>query len=74
VRLELGDDVCPDLVDLVAGPVELEIGDRPRRAAQWLAGHAHHEAEKRSGPGIVAKDFVALRIEAGAGDFDGASV
>ena len=69
-RLERGDDVCPDLVDLVAGPVELEIGNRPRRAAQRLAGHAHHEAEKRPGPGIVAKDFVALRIEAGAGDFD----
>ena len=54
-RLELGDDVCADLVDLVAGPVELEIGDRPRRAAHGLARHADDEAQQRLGPGIVSE-------------------
>ena len=73
-RLERGDDVGADLVDLVAGPVEFEVGHRARRAAQRLAGHAYHEAEKRLGPGIVAQELVALRIEAGAGDFDEAHV
>ena len=73
-RLERGDDVCADLVDLVAGPMKLEIGDRPRRTAKRLPGHAHHKAEQRSGPGIVAEYFVALWIEAGAADFDEARV
>jgi hypothetical protein len=66
--------MCADLVDLVPGPVELEIGNRPRRAAERLAGHAHDEAEKRFGPGIVAEELVALRVEAGAGDFDEARI
>jgi hypothetical protein len=44
-RFEPGDDGGADLVDLVASAVELEIGDRPRRAADRLAGHAHDVAE-----------------------------
>ncbi len=69
-RLELGDDVCADLVDLVARSMEFEIGDRSRRTAHRFARHAHDKAEQRPGPGIVAEDLVALRIEAGAVDFD----
>jgi hypothetical protein len=69
-RLELRGDLRPDLVDLVARSMEFEIGDRSRRATDWLAGHAQDEAEKRLGPRIIAKDLVALRIEAGAGGLD----
>src|ERR1700731_2351789 len=69
-RLELRGDLRPDLINLVARSMEFEIGDRSRRATHRLAGHAHDVAEKRLGPRIVAKDLVALRIEAGAGDLD----
>ena len=58
----------------VTRSMEFEIGDRSRRATNRLAGHAHDEAQKRLGPRIVAKNFLALRIEAGTGDPDEAGV
>jgi hypothetical protein len=73
-RLELGDDGGTDLVDLVAGAMEFEIGNRPRRAANRLSRHAHDVAETRLGPGVVEKDLVALWIEAGARNLDHAGV
>ncbi len=69
-RLELGDDVRPDLGNLVTGTMKFEIGDRPRSTAQRLTGHAYDKAEQRLGPWIIVQDLVALRIEAGAGDLD----
>jgi hypothetical protein len=62
------------MVDLVPRPVEFEIGDRSRRTAYRLATHAHDEAHQRFGPRVVAKELVALRVEAGAGDLDEAGI
>jgi hypothetical protein len=73
-RLELGNDLSPDMVDLVTGSMEFQICDRSRGAANWLARHAHHEADQHFRPGIVVEDLVALRIKAGAGDLDEACI
>jgi Recombinase zinc beta ribbon domain len=72
--LEPGHDGRADLVDLVACPVEFEVGHRPGRPAHRLARHAEHEAEQRLGPGVVPEDLLALRVESGASDFDEAGV
>ena len=68
--LELDDDRGADMVDLVSGPVELEIGNGPGGTAHRLARHAHDEAHQRLGPGIIAKELVALRVEPRAVDLD----
>jgi hypothetical protein len=52
------------------GPMEFEVGDRPRRPAKRLARHAHDVADQHLRPGIVAQDLVALRIDARAAEFD----
>jgi len=62
------------VVDLVPRPVEFEVGDRSRRTAHRFARHAHDEAHQRFGPRVVAKEFITLRVEAGAGDFDEAGI
>jgi hypothetical protein len=69
-RFELGDDFRADVGDLVTGAMELEIGDGSRSTAHRLAGHTHHKAHKRLGPGLMAQDLIPLRVEARAADLD----
>jgi hypothetical protein len=73
-RFELGDDFRADLDDFVPGAVKFEIGDRARCAAQGLARHAHDEAHKRLGPGIMPQKLIALRFESGAPEVDQARI
>src|SRR5262249_13725167 len=46
LRLERGDDPVGDLVDVLADLVELQIGDRSRRAAHRLAVHPADDADE----------------------------
>jgi len=54
--------------------MEFKVGYRPRRSAHGLARHAQNEAEQTLGPGIVPDDFLTLRVESRARDFDYPSI
>jgi hypothetical protein len=73
-RLERGYDLSADMVDLMPGPVELEIGNRARGAAHRLARHAYHVAHQHLCPRIIAKKLVTLWVEPGSGDLDQADI
>src|SRR5262249_54905665 len=44
-RLQLRDNCGGDVIDLIAGAVEFEVGYRAWRSAHWLARHSHDEAQ-----------------------------
>src|SRR5262249_911271 len=67
-------DFPGDLVDVIAGVVELEVGNRAGRAADRLPVHPANEAEKRLGVWEVAQDVDPLAIQGRAADLDWAAV
>ena len=64
------DDLAGDLVDMIAGVVEFEVGDRPGRAADRLPVHPADEAEERLGGREDAQDVVPLVVQGRAADLD----
>jgi hypothetical protein len=74
VALEEGDDPPRHFVDLLAAMVELEVGNRARRAADRLAVHANDVADQRAGGREGAHNIVALVIKLGAVEGDEADV
>src|SRR5262249_3309665 len=69
-----GHDAMRDLVDVLARVVELQVGNRPRRAADRFAVHSADEAEKRLRGRKIAQDIFPLVVEGGAADLDQADV
>src|SRR5262245_51558655 len=69
-RLELGHNRCTDLIDLIAGAMELEVGHGPRRPAHRFSRHTDHKAQERRGPGIMPENLVTLGVERRARDVD----
>src|SRR5262249_61044959 len=60
----------PDVVDLVGGVVELQVGNRPRRRTDVLAVHLEDEADERLGRGEQAHDLGMLVGQLRSADFD----
>ncbi len=67
-------DLAGDLIDVISGVVEFEVGDRTGRAADRLPVHATDEAEERPGRRKHTQDVVPLVIQGGAADLDQAGV
>jgi hypothetical protein len=67
--LQHGHDLAGDLVDVIAAVVELQIGDRPGRAADRLPVHLADKADESPGGGKGAQNIVALVVEGGPADF-----
>ena len=63
-----------DLVDPVAGVMELEVGHRAGGAPDRLPVHAADETDQGAGAGEDTQDVVALVVELGAVDGDEADV
>jgi hypothetical protein len=62
------DDPPPDLVSIITGVVEFKVGDRARRAANWLAVHPADITNQRLRSWKDLQDFITLRIKLGAVD------
>ena len=72
--LQGGDDLAGDLVDVIAGVVELQVGDRAGRAADRLPVHPADEAEERLGRREEPQDVGPLVVQGRAADLDQADV
>jgi hypothetical protein len=68
--LQGGDDGPADLVDAVAGVVELQVGHRPGRVADRLPVHPAGDGEQRPGPGEELEDVGPLVVQARMPDRD----
>ena len=62
LALQSGHDLASDLVDVIAGVVEFEVGDRAGGAADRLPVHPADEAEERFGGREVTEDVVSLVV------------
>jgi hypothetical protein len=67
-------DLAGDFIDVLAGVVEFQVGDRPGRAADWLPIHPADEAQERLGGRKEAQDILALIVKGGSVDLDQSSV
>ena len=67
-------DLAGDLVDVIAGVVEFQVGDRAGRAADRLPVHPADEAEERLGRREGTQDVVPLVVQGRAADLDQAGV
>ena len=67
-RFERRDDPVGDLVGVIAGVMELQVGDRARRAADRLAVHPANHADQRPGPRVECEDLGPLVVQLGAVD------
>ena len=67
-------DLAGDLVGVVVGVVELQVGDRTGRAADRLPVHPADEAEQGLGVREVTQDVVPLVVQRRAADLDQAGV
>src|SRR5204863_4331231 len=63
-----------DLIDVIAGVVELQVGDRPGGTADRFPVHAADEAEKRPGGRESTQDIGPLVVQGRAADLDQAGV
>src|SRR5581483_8569513 len=63
-------DLAGDLIDVIAGVVEFEIGDRPGRTANRLSVHPADEAEEGLRRWKSTQDVTSLVVQRRAADLD----
>ena len=74
LTLQGRNDLAGDLVDMLAGVVEFEVGYRPSRAADRFPIHPTHEAEECLGGWEVTEDVGSLVVQRRAADLDQAGI
>src|SRR5262249_37473934 len=74
LSLQYCHELAGNLIDVIAGVVELQVGDGAGGAAYRLPVHAADEAEKRCGPRERTQDVVPLVVQGRTANLDQSGV